>query len=101
MLDFLATAAVSCSAGFVLGGLMTSSKVMALYERLAVAEGIIKEQGYIVRDLANAARISFGSPEARKADGAGADGLSEAQGLLAKCDVFLSGQERAREEEAA
>lgn len=86
MLAFLVIAAASCSAGFLLGGLMASSKVLALYERLAIAESILKEQAVLAKELARAARISLGATEGRMAGGM--DGLSGAQGLLAKCDAF-------------
>lgn len=94
MLEFLVTAAVACSAGFVMGGLVSSAKVLALYDRLSIAERTIEEQTALVRDLTNTMRDFLGAAEARMAGSIGAETLSVAQGSLAKSDAFLTRLER-------
>lgn len=98
MLEYLVTAAVSCSVGVVIGGLVSSAKIGDLYERIALAERTLEEQTDLVKNLTNTMREFLGAFDARMVNGIGPDALSAAQSSLAKSDAFLHRMERERSE---
>lgn len=100
MTGFVVTAMLSCSLGFLLGGIVTSSKVRGLYDRLARTEQDLHEQSKLVQELANTTRRLLGVIEGRMINSVGTDALGEAHVSLARCDDFLRTLEKTSSEAA-
>lgn len=97
ILGFVAVALVSGTFGLVLGGMLASSKVSALYERLDRTEAAHRAQAQLLDDLGEALRTLVDDIAKSKTGNFSEEGSQHARKILAR--MALAAQMRANLEE--
>ena len=97
ILAFMVVALLSGTVGLLLGGMLASSKVGALYDRVDRAEAAHRAQTELLDDLSEALRILVDDVAASKSGTFSADGSIGARKILER--IALTAQMRANLEE--
>lgn len=86
MIAYLVICMISASLGLIIGGVLASTKVNDLYERLAIAERDLAEQTAVVQDLTSAISDVLNVVDDRLSHSVGPDAVNTIRGALARCD---------------
>lgn len=89
MIGYIITAAVAMSFGTVLGGILASSKVSYLYQRLRVAEENLLKQASVVDGLVVSIRHMLDVVESRMSNSISAEAAKSVHNALLECDATL------------